>query len=174
MMLLIGIGIQMPCWSQYTDNPLKGQEWLSLGGGVNSADGYAWQALATGNLRGEFFLNQVRVGYSQQLMEKPNDPFSFRKNRLAEVAYLLGDGWGGKHWYASGAAGFALNVRMYADSGEYKLRYVTAVSPGIAAQMDVGLWFNSKWGAGLSLVGNLNFRQSYGGVLFGIHYRLKQ
>ncbi len=159
--------------AQYKDNPLKDKQWLTLGAGANTADNISWQVAGTWATRGDFFLNQLRVGYSQELIEAANDPYTFRKNRFAELAYMLGDGWGGKNWYVTGAAGFALNVRMYADSGDYAMRYVTTVAPGFPAQIDFGVMLNKNWGAGFSLVANLNFRESYYGALIGIHYRLK-
>jgi len=159
--------------AQYKENPLKDRKWASLSGGVNSADNVSWQVMGNLSSRGDFFVTQLRLGYSQELIEPVNDPFTFRKNRLVELSYLLGDGWGGKHWYATGTVGFGLNVRMYADSGDYQLRYVTTLSPAIPAQIDFGLLLNKQWGAGISVVGNLNFRQSYFGALLGVTYRMK-
>lgn len=174
ILLLVLLFLQdLKTYAQYKDNPLKDKQWLTLGAGGNTADNISWQIAGSWATRGESFLNQFRVGYSQELIEAANDPYTFRKNRLAELAYMLGDGWGGKNWYVTGAAGFALNVRMYADSGVYEMRYVTAVSPGIPVQIDFGVMLNKNWGAGFSLVGNLNFRESYYGALIGIHYRLK-
>lgn len=159
--------------AQYLENPLKDKKWASVLGGLNSSENVSWQMIGNWSSRGEFFVTQLRLGYSQELIEPVNDPFTFRKNRMAELSYLLGDGWGGKRWYATGTIGFGLNVRMYADSGDYQLRYVTTLSPAIPAQIDFGLLLNKKWGAGISLVGNLNFRQSYFGALMGVSYRMK-
>lgn len=160
--------------AQYEDNPLKDERWLTLGVGANTAANFSWQTLGTWSTRGDYFLNQIRLGYTQELIEAPDDPFTFRKDRLVELGYLLGDGWSGKRWYASGSIGLALNLRMYADSGAYQDRYVAAVSPGIPAQIDFGVMFNKQWGMGFTLVGNFNIRAYYYGALFAIHYRLRE
>lgn len=167
-LLLLAIAAQ----AQYTDNPLTGEKWLSLGAGANSADSVSWQVMGNWSSRGEYFLNQIRVAYSQELLTGPNDPFSFRKNRLAEVGYMLGDGWRGDNWYATASAGFGLDLRMFGDSADYKLRYVTVMTPAIPAQIDIGVLFGKKIGAGISLVGNFNFRQSYYGAILNLRIRV--
>jgi hypothetical protein len=167
-------GFSSRAMAQYSDNPLKDERWLSLGAGANTAANLSWQVMGAWSTRGDYFINQIRFGYTQELIEAPDDPFTFRKDRLVEVGYLLGDGWGGKNWYATGSIGLGLNLRLYADSGDYRDRYVAAVSPGLPAQIDFGIMLNKQWGVGFTVLGNFSIRAQYYGALFGIHYRLRE
>lgn len=160
--------------AQYEDNPLKDKKWLELSVGANSADNGSWQVLGSWATRGDFFVSQMRAGLSEQLRLPQNDSLTFKKSRIAEFAYLLGDGYGGKHWYASGGIGFGLNIRMYNHRSHYQWKYITAISPAISGQIDAGILLGKKWGLGVSMVGNLNFREPYYGLLFGLHYRLEE
>src|SRR5690606_19234152 len=84
--------------AQYTENPLKDVRWMSMSVGANTADHVSWQTGITYSTRGETLLTQMRIMYSQELIEAPDDSIFFRKNKLAEFALMWGDGWGGKNW----------------------------------------------------------------------------
>ncbi len=162
----------MQGFAQYTDNPLLGKHWATLSGGLNTADNVSWQACASAAMRGETMMTQARIAYSQELIEVANDTCTFRKNNLTELAVMWGDGWGGKHWYVTGTLGFGFNVRMYCDDKDYGgYRYLTAVTIGLPAQIDVGVLFGKYSGITLSMLGNWNFRQAYAGAHLGFTRR---
>lgn len=158
---------------QYEDSPLKGKKWATLSVGVNSADFLCWQGMGTFSSRGETVLTQLRLGYSQELLIASNDSCTEKRNRLSEIGLLWGDGWGGKKWYVTAAVGFGMNVRMYCDHGQYENRYLTAVTLGVPAQIELGLMINKNIGVNMVGVGNWNFRAPYFGGHLGFVYRFK-
>jgi hypothetical protein len=158
--------------AQYEDNPLKGKRWMTITTGANSMDYISWQGLATYSKRGENVLTQVRLGYSQELIQPKNDSCSLRLNRLSEFCVLWGDGWGGKQWYVTGSIGFGLDVRMFCRHNVYEDKYLTAVTFGLPAQVEFGFLVSKKVGINLTGVANWNFRAPYVGGLIGIYYQL--
>lgn len=159
--------------AQYEDNPLKGKKWATLGAGLNTADNISWQTAITGTMRGETMITQLRFGYSQELIEAANDSCTNVKNRIIEMGLLWGDGWGGKRWFVAGTLGFGLNVRMYCTPGDYEdFEYLTAVTLGIPAHIELGVMASKNIGITLSVLGNWNFRQPYAGAHLGVTYRM--
>ena len=160
--------------AQYEDNPLKGKEWFSLSGGLNTMDHISWQTAGTFSSRGETVLTQARIAYGQELIEAANDTFTMRKNRLLEAGLLWGDGYGGKKWYVSGAVGFGFNVRMFCTKKEYEEVYITKFTLGIPLQIEAGVFVSKNIGINFVAIGNWNFRAPYGGVHLGVFYRLNK
>jgi hypothetical protein len=170
-------GLALTSRAQYVENPLKDRRWLMVSGGMNNADYRSWQTGITYSSRGESMITQVRMMFSQELTEGPADSIFFRKNKLAELGVLWGDGWGGNNWYVTGTAGMALNIRMYGDSAlqsNTEFRYLRAVTIGIPAQIEAGVRFNKSWGITAAMVGNWNFRQPYFGAHLGLVYHFKR
>ncbi len=160
--------------AQYTDNPLKGKRWISIGAGINSADYYSWQGLASYSRRSESSLVQARVAYTQELLFASDDSCTSKINRLSEFAFLWGDGWGGKKWFVTGAVGFGFNVRMFCRRTTYEDQYITSVTMGVPLQIEFGVHIGKKSSIGLIGTGNWNFRESYAGVNLAYYYRLNK
>jgi|GEM_PF-818930 len=163
--------------AQYTVNPLTDKRWMSVSGGANTADNISWQAGVSYAFHGETLLTQMRVMYSQELIEAPDDSCFAYKNRIAEFGIMWGDGWGGRHWYVSGAIGMGVNVRMYCDEkpqDKESFEYFAATTIGVPAQAEVGVLVSESVGINLSVLGNWNFRQPYIGAHLGVVYRLKK
>jgi hypothetical protein len=159
-------------YGQYDANPLTGMQWLTISGGLNTADHISWQGMAAASMRGETMITQFRLGYSQEFIESPNDTCTERKNRISEIGVLWGDGWTSRKWFFTGTLGFGMNVRMYCADADYgEFRYVTAVTIGVPAQVELGYLLSKKWALTFVGVGNWNFRQPYGGAHFGLTYR---
>jgi hypothetical protein len=159
-------------FGQYEANPLSGMKWLTVGGGLNTADHISWQGMASASMRGDIFITQVRLGYAQEFIEVANDTCTQRKNRIIETGVLWGDGWTSRKWFFTGTLGFGLNVRMYCTDGDFgAYRYLTAVTIGVPAQLEFGYLMNKKWALTLVGVGNWNFRQPYVGAHLGLTYR---
>ncbi|MFN0032651.1 MAG: hypothetical protein ACKVOR_10875 [Flavobacteriales bacterium] len=154
--------------AQYEDNPLNGLRWATLSAGANTADNISWQACAAASIRGSTMLTQLRVAYSQELIEAPDDTCTAMKNKITEIGILWGDGFGGRHWFVTGTLGFGLNVRTYCARAEYGgFRSVTAVTIGIPAHIEAGIMLDKKSAITMSIIGNWNFRQPYAGALLG-------
>jgi hypothetical protein len=174
---LIGCFLSGYCQAQLRENPLKDSKWLTLSGGANTADHISWQSGVSYSFRGETLLTQMRLMYSQELIEGADDSVFVYKNRLAEYGIMWGDGWGGRNWYVSGSIGMGINLRMYGDSAlqnEGTFRYLTALTIGVPAQAELGAWLSPSLGVNLMLLGNWNFRQPYLGVHAGMLYRFKK
>jgi hypothetical protein len=162
--------------AQYTANPLEGMRWMTFSGGANTADYRSWQAGVSYASRSEVILTQLRAMYSQELIEAPDDTCFSTKNKLAEIGILWGDGWGGRNWYVSGSVGMGLNVRSYCDfeiQNDSEFRTVTAVTIGVPAQVEAGVWVSPTIGINMLLLGNWNFRQPYAGAHLGCVWRMK-
>ena len=160
--------------AQYSDNPLKGKRWLSFGAGVNTADYYSWQGLASYSKKGENSLVQTRVAYTQELLFSPEDSCTSKINRLSEFAVLWGDGWGGKNWFITGAVGFGFNVRMFCRRTTYEDQYITSITAGVPVQVELGVHIGKKFAIGLIGTGNWNFRESYAGINLAYYYSLNK
>jgi hypothetical protein len=160
--------------AQYTDNPLKGQRWFTVAGGLGNMDYISWGAGGSYSKRGETLLTQVKLAYSQEFIESPEDTCTSRKNRLAESGILWGDGYSWKHGYITGALGFGFNVRFYCDQGDFEDRYLSALTVGLPAQIEAGFYIGKQWSAGLVLVANWNLRAPYAAAHIGVGYRLKK
>lgn len=159
--------------AQYEENPLKGKKWLTLSGGLSTADHISWQVACTGSSRGETMITQARLAYSQEFIEGRDDSATFRKNRILEAGLMWGDGWRTRKWYVNGSLGFGFNIRMYEDDGLYEdFRYLTAVTIGVPAQIEAGAIIGKKWGLGIVVLGNWNFRQPYVATHLGFVYRI--
>lgn len=171
-LLLVIITTAHAAFSQYEENPLTGMKWLTLSGGLNTADNISWQGMASASMRGETMITQFRLGYSQEFIEAQNDTCTERKNRIAEMGVLWGDGWTSRKWFFTGSVGFGLNMRMYCTDADYgDFRYITALTIGVPAQIELGYLLNKKWAVTFVGVGNWNFRQPYGGAHLGLTYR---
>lgn len=163
--------------AQYRDNPLIGQHWLTVSGGLNTADYVSWQTGVSYAFRGESLVTQMRLMYSQELIEGPADSCFAFKNRIAEYGLMWGDGWGGKHWYVSGGIGMGLNIRMFCDrkvQDRNSFRYRTAATIGVPVQAECGVWLGPSFGLNLTALANWNFRQPYVGGHLGLIWRLRQ
>ncbi len=159
-------------FAQYEANPLTGMKWLTISGGLNTADHISWQGMASASMRGETMITQFRLGYSEEFIESPNDSCTQRKNRIIEAGVLWGDGWTSRKWFFTGSVGFGLNMRMYCADADYgDFRYVTAMTIGVPAQIELGYLLNKKWAMTFVGVGNWNFRQPYVGAHLGLTYR---
>lgn len=171
ILIVLNFSFLMEGTGQITDNPLKEKKWFNVGVGANNADNVSWQGMASFTSRGESISTQVRMAFSQELIESPMDTCTERKNKLAELGLLWGDGWGGRKWYVHGSVGFGLNFRFYCDDADYGYRYLTAVTIGVPAQIEAGAFFNPHWGVALVGMGNWNFRAPYAGATLGVVYR---
>ncbi len=149
---------------QYEDNPLRGERWMSFGGGLNSADFWSWQGMVSYSKRGETSLVQSRICFTQELLIAADDSCTDRRNKLTELGLLWGDGWAGKKWYATGALGFGFNVRQFCRKADYENEYVTGITLGVPFQIEAGLRLGKYSGISLVGVGNWNFRESYAGA----------
>lgn len=159
-------------FSQIEENPLKGKTWFNAGTGLTNMDNVSWQAFGSVAKRGETLTTQFRMAYSQEFIESTMDTCTERKNKLAEMGILWGDGWGGRKWYAHGSIGFGLNMRFYCDDADYGYRYLTAITIGVPAQIELGAMIDPHLGIALVGTGNWNFRAPYAGGTLGIFYRL--
>ncbi len=159
--------------AQYEDSPLKGERWATISGGITSMDYLSWQGMGSISIRGESVLTQIRLGYSQELIQPKVDSCVGRINRLTEIGLLWGDGWATKRWYATASIGFGLNMRMFCSHKLYEDRYITAMTIGVPAQIEFGVYINNSIGINLVGVGNWNFRAPYAGGHVGVFYRLK-
>jgi len=163
--------------AQYEKNPLVESQWLSISGGLNTADYRSWQAMASYSYRSDIMLTQYRLAISQELIEGPNDSIFYKKNRIIETGILWGDAYTKKKWYISGGLGMGLNIRMYGDTAiqnDSAFRYITAVTIGIPAQLETGFWISPNAGIGASIVANWNFRQPYVGAHLHFIYRFRK
>ncbi len=160
--------------AQYTENPLKEKRWIGFAGGLNTADNISWNGTAFYTKRSEVILTTTRVGYSQEFIESANDSCFSMKNKIAEFGIMWGDGWGGDHWYLTGAAGFGFNVRRYCDDRAQGDVGLTAVTVGIPFQVEIGAMLNPRLGVVLVAMGNWNLRQAYLGANLGMVWRLKK
>ncbi|MFM7815177.1 MAG: hypothetical protein ACKO66_11740 [Flavobacteriales bacterium] len=161
-------------FGQYKDNPLTRYRWKSFSMGASTMDYLSWRAAYTGAKRGEMLVTEYQFALSQEWIQPADDSCTDRHNRLIEANILWGDGWGGKHWFATATAGFGLGVRSYCDAGTYENRYVTATMPGFVVHSQAGVWMSEHWALGIDLSGNLNFRSPYGAAGLSITYRQKQ
>lgn len=161
-------------WGQYTDNPLKGQRWLNVAGGLGTMDHISWGVGGTYSKRGETLLTQVKLAYNQEFIESANDSCTSRKNRLVESGIMWGDGYAWKNGYVTGSLGFGFNVRYYCDDGDFEDRYISALTVGLPAQIEAGFYIGKHWTAGVVLVGNWNLRAPYLAPYLGVGYRLKK
>lgn len=167
----------LSAYAQYEKNPLEEAQWLSISGGMNTADYRSWQGMATYSYRSDVMLTQYRLGFSQELMEGPSDSIFYKKNRIIEAGILWGDAFTKKNWYISGGLGMGLNIRMYGDSAvqsDSSFRYLTAVTIGIPAQIETGFWISPNAGIGASVIANWNFRQPYVGAHLHFVYRFRK
>lgn len=171
---LVIVLLQHVAAGQYEDNPLKGKKWLTISTGLNGMDYLSWQGMASYSMRGETVLTQFRMAYSQELIKASNDSATYRLNRLSELGLMWGDGWSGKKWYVTGAAGFGLNVRMFARRTIYEDQYLTAVTLGIPFQIELGTLITPRFGMNLLCSANLNFRAPYVGGQLGAFWRMKK
>jgi hypothetical protein len=163
--------------AQYEKHPLEERQWVALLNGVNTADNISWQTTGTYSYRSDFMLTQVRFGYSQEFIEGPSDSIFFRKNRIIETGVLWGEVFAKKNWYVSGSIGMGLNIRLYGDSAEQNktdFRYLSAVTIGVPAQIETGVWIGPSFGLGTGIIANWNFRQPYVGTFFSLIYRFKK
>ncbi|MBX7051916.1 MAG: hypothetical protein K1X54_07760 [Flavobacteriales bacterium] len=175
MLLLITVVISIAgVHAQYDDNPLKQKKWFSVTAGVNNMDYLSWQGMGTFSMRGETVLTQFRLGYSQEIVKAADDSCTDRHNRLTEAGIMWGDGWSGKKWYVTGAAGFGLNVRMFCRHTLYENQYITAVTLGIPFQTEFGVLFTDRFGMNIIGTANWNFRAPYIGGSIGAFWRLKK
>jgi hypothetical protein len=174
MLFCFGMLTAHPAIAQYSDNPLKGKRWVTVGAGINTADHYSWQGLLSYSKRTENSLLQTRVAYTQELFFDPLDSCTSRINRLSEFAILWGDGWSGRNWYVTGSVGFGFNVRMFCRRTSYEDQYITSLTAGVPVQVELGVNLGKKSGLGLMGVGNWNFRESYAGALLTYYYRLNK
>ncbi|MFN8697752.1 MAG: hypothetical protein ACK5XQ_00370 [Flavobacteriales bacterium] len=177
MRLLLLLLLTSPAFAQYTANPIEGMQWLTVSGGLNTADNVSWQAGLSFAKRGEVLMTQMRAMYSQELIEAPDDTCFASKNKLIEIGLMWGEGWGGRYWYVSGGVGLGLNVRSYCDyaiQNKDEFRTVTAVTIGVPAQIDAGIWVSKTIGINLQVLGNWNFRQPYIGAHLGCVWRMKE
>ena len=150
--------------AQYEDNPLRGQRWVSVSGGLNTSDYWSWQGMVTYSKRGEGSLVQTRVALTQELFMAADDSCTEKHNKLAEIGVLWGDGWGGRSWYVTGSVGFGFNVRQYCRRADYENEYITGVTLGVPFQVEFGVSVGKKSGLSLLGVGNWNFREPYAGM----------
>lgn len=121
-------------------------------------------------------MTSLRFAYTQELIEGADDSVTFRKNRIIETGIMWGEGWGGRRWYAAGSAGMSINLRMYGDSAienNTSFQYFSALTLGVPAQIEAGVFLNKQLAINTTLLGNWNFRQPYIGVHLGITYRFK-
>jgi len=160
--------------AQYSDNPLRGKRWYSVGAGINSSDYWSWQGMFSYSKRGETSLVQARVAFTQELWIASNDSCTEKHNKLIELGVLWGDGWGGKHWYATGSVGFGFNVRMYCRPADYGYEYITGLTLGVPFQIEAGVLLGKKSGLSLIGVGNWNFREPYLGAQLALYRMLTQ
>ena len=158
--------------AQYEDSPLKGERWATISGGPNSMDYLSWQGMGSLSIRGESVLTQVRIGYSQELIQPKLDSCSGRINRLTEIGLLWGDGWATNQWYATASIGFGLNMRMFCSHKLYEDKYITVMTIGVPTQIEFGVYINNKIGVNMVGVANWNFRAPYIGGHLGVFYRL--
>jgi hypothetical protein len=98
--------------AQYEDNPLRGQRWVSVSGGLNTSDYWSWQGMVTYSKRGEGSLVQTRVALTQELFMAADDSCTEKHNKLAEIGVL----WealerNGKSFYNFGEANETAHVR---------------------------------------------------------------
>jgi hypothetical protein len=163
--------------AQYEKHPLEERQWVALMNGVNTADNISWQTTGTFSYRSDFMLTQVRLGFSQEYIEGPEDSIFFRKNRIIETGILWGEAFAKKNWYVSGSIGMGLNIRLYGDSAvqnKTDFRYLSAVTIGVPAQIETGVWIGPSFGLGTGIIANWNFRQPYVGTFFSLIYRFKK
>lgn len=137
-------------------------------------DYISWHTAYTGSKRGEMLVTEYQFALSQEWIQSADDSCTDRHNRLIEANVLWGDGWGGKHWFATATAGFGLGIRSYCDAGTYENRYITSTMPGFVVHSQVGLWLTEHWALGMDFSGNLNFRSPYGAAGLSVIYRQKQ
>ncbi len=162
--------------AQYSENPMTNRRWVNFSNGVNTADNLSWQTALTYSKRSDILMSSARFGYSQELIEGPNDSVTVSKNKIIELGMMWGEAFGGNKWYISAAAGMGLNVRIYGDDIEdtTAFRTVTGVTIGVPLQIEAGFFINDNWGLNATGVANWNFRQPYVGAHFGIVYRFKK
>jgi hypothetical protein len=173
IVLIVANANQM-LYGQYSDNPLKGQRWCTLSGGLGNMDYISWGTGISYSKRGETLLTQVKLAFSQEFIESAEDTCTAVKNRLIESGIMWGDGYAWKHAYVSGSLGFGFNIRYYCDQGDFEDRYLSALTVGLPAQIEAGIYLGKHWAAGLVLVGNWNLRSPYVASYLGVSYRLKK
>ncbi len=157
---------------QYSDNPLRGKRWYTIGAGINSSDYWSWQTAMTYSKRGDGSLVQARVAFTQELWMAADDSCTDRHNRLTELGILWGDGWAGKRWYATGSIGFGFNMRMYCRKADYENEYITGLTLGVPVQIEAGVLLGKKSGLSLIGMGNWNFREPYLGAQLAFYHLL--
>jgi hypothetical protein len=174
--MVIGLSLLLPqaICAQYKDNPLVGQRWSTVSGGLGTMDYVSWGAGISYSKRGETLLTQVKLAYAQEFIESPEDTCTSVKNRLIESGIMWGDGYAWKYGYVTGSLGFGFNMRYYCDQGEYEDRYLNALTIGLPAQIEAGFFIGKQWTAGIVLVGNWNLRAPYVATYLGVGYRLKK
>lgn len=150
--------------AQYTDNPLRGNRWVTIGAGLNTADYWSWQGMLSYSKRGETSLVQARLAFTQELWIEVSDSCTESRNKLTEVGVLWGDGWGGKAWYATGSVGFGFNLRQFCRKADYENEYVSGITLGVPFQLEAGLRLGKYSAISLVGVGNWNFREPYAGA----------
>jgi hypothetical protein len=161
--------------AQYEANPLSNTRWATFAIGATTADNVSWTASGSYSHRSDVLLSQIRGAYTQEMISSAGDSCTSRMSKMGEVGMMWGDGYAGKKFYFTLAAGMGVVVRRYCQKYLYEEEaYLTGITIGVPAQLEMGvslspmIWFN------LNVNANWNFREPYAGALLGVSYRFKK
>ena len=161
--------------AQSEANPLANARWATFAVGATTADHVSWTASGSYSQRSDVLLTQFRGAYTQEMISSPNDSCTMRMSKMGEVGMMWGDGYAGKRFYFTLAAGMGVVVRRYCQKYLYEEEaYLTGITIGVPAQLEMGVSLSSMIWLNLNVNANWNFREPYAGALLGVSYRFKK
>jgi hypothetical protein len=175
LLLLLFVCCSRNAVAQYEANPLANTRWITLAGGATTADNVSWTASGSYSKRSDVLLTQFRGAFTQEMISAPGDSCTMRMSKMGEVGMMWGDGYAGKKFYFTIAAGMGVVVRRYCQKYLYNEEaYLTGVTIGVPAQIEMGVSLSPMIWLNLNVNANWNFREPYAGALLGVSYRFKK
>lgn len=159
--------------AQYKENPLNNSHRYFCGFGVNSMDGAAHCAEFIFSRKGEGPLIESRLGFSREWSGLPSDTCTTTNNWQLEPGLFLGDGWRFRKVALTGSLGINLSYRRYCRIEAYEELMRSVLLPALGVRMTCAIDLAPLWALQFNVIGNLGFRNAYGGATLGVSYFIK-